>query len=257
MNLKEIRDEAWAIAREVGTSDSDRSWTSKEMNRYINRVYRFIARETRCIRDASTPAVCRISVTPPADLAALEALALTDAFAADDLVEYNAVGSWLTGKLVAPRVFAVHPSIIDIDEMKWKSVPWKLAKVSVSKWQSNPFWERVAGYPTEYALDYTNGKLVLNYRTSTADTLLLTVKRMPLADLAADTDTPEFRDSYHDFMLNGILAQMYSKQDTELFDQSQADKFQAAYMRDIDEIKQQEIIYDQRLKVNASMGAFR
>ena len=43
MNLKEIRDEAYDIAREVGATDADRFWKIKEMNRYINRVYRFIA----------------------------------------------------------------------------------------------------------------------------------------------------------------------------------------------------------------------
>ena len=256
MNLKELRVEAWDLAREAGTTDADRFWTQKEMNRYINRVYRFIARETKCIRDASTAAVCRITVAPPANIGALTTLAITDPFAADDLLEYNTTGSWLQGKLVAPRILPLSQLIIDIDEVKWKNVPWKLTAVSVQKWQQNPFWERVMGYPTEYAKDYTNGMIALNYRTDASDTLLLTVRRMPLKDLVADTDVPEFREHYHDFMLNSILSQMYNKQDAEIFDPKQVEKYAALYAADVDEIKQQETIFDQRLKSTTPMAAF-
>jgi len=55
MTLEEIRQECWDEARETATNDIDRLWTTSEMNRYINRVYRNIARETRCIRDSITP----------------------------------------------------------------------------------------------------------------------------------------------------------------------------------------------------------
>jgi hypothetical protein len=257
MNLKEIRTECWDIAREVGDSDDNRYWTSKEMNRYINRVYRFIARETRCIRDAHTAAVCRISVTPPADLITLQAQALTDVWAADDLAGYNTVGSWLYNKLIAPRVFPLHKSILDIDECKWLGVPWKLTKKSVTAWNSNPRWEQVVGYPTEYATDYQNDSICLNWRSTVADTLLLTVRRMPLADLVADADIPEIRVHYHDFMVNGVLSQMYQKQDIETFSLAKADDYGQKFARDVDEIKQQETILDQRLKANYSMSAFR
>jgi len=257
MNLKELREEAWAIAREVGTTDTDRLWTTKEMNRYINRVYRYIARETRCIRDAQTAAVCRINVAPPADYAALQALALTDPFYADDLAGYNDPTSWLYHKLVAPRVLPISPLVIDIDEMKWNLSPWKLVAATVSKWQTNPFWERVVGHPTEYAKDYQNGYVALNYRTTSTDALLMTTRRMPLKDLLADTDVREYRLHYHDFMINGILEQMFDKRDTETVDPSAVSKYRALYMRDVDEVKQQEMLFDQRLKVNASMDAFR
>lgn len=257
MNLKEIRDEAYDIAREVGTTDADRLWTKKEMNRYINRVYRFVARETKCIRDAITPAVCRIDVAPPVDLAALEALALTDASYADDLVEYNREGSWMYNTFVAPRIFPLHPSILDIDEVKWHDLPWKLTKVSVTKWQINPKWEQVTGYPTEVATDYSTGYLAVNYRFSGTDSIRMTVKRMPLVDLVADTDVPELKLQYHDFMINGILAQMYGKQDAETFDKDQIAKYTMMYAADVDNIKQQEATFDQRLRPNTSLDAFR
>lgn len=257
MNLKELRDEAWSIGRETGTTDATRLWTKSEMNRYINRVYRAIAKETRCIRDAITPAVCKIDVAPPANLAALEALALTDASAADDLVEYNRVGSWMYQTLVAPRIFALHSSILDIDEVKWHDLPWRLTVVSVTKWQQNPKWEQVTGSPTEVATDYHNGYLAVNYRFTGTDSLRLTVKRLPLVDLVEDDDVPEFKLNYHDLMLNGILAQMYAKQDSEVFDMAKASDYDAKYAADKDEIKRQERIFDQRLRSNCSLDAFR
>lgn len=257
MNLKEIRDEAWSMAREVGDADDNRYWTTKDMNRYINRVYRFIARETRCIRDAVTPAVCRIPVVPPVSQAALELAAATNPLYAIDLEEYNDPSSWMYNQLVAPRIFPLSPLILDIDEAKWKSAPWRLTKVSVSKWQNNPYWEKVIGYPTEFCTDYTNGAIALNYRTTQTDTLLMVVRRLPLTDLAKDTDIPELRVNYHDMMLNGILAQMYQKQDIETFNLAKAADYAALYKADIDEIKKQENILDQRLKPTQSLDAFR
>jgi hypothetical protein len=258
MNLKEIRDEAWSISRDnKALIDSDKLWPKQEMNRYINRVYRYIARETKCIRDAHTEAVCRIAVAPPASYAALQALALTDVFYADDLEGYNDIGSWLYQKLVAPRCLPLSQLILDIDEVKWKSWPWRLGVVSVIKWQMNPYWERIVGPPTECSTDYQSGYLTLNYRTTNSDTLLMKVRRMPLVDLVDDTDTPEIRTHYHDFMINGVLAQMYSKQDADIIDLKKAADYEAAYKRDVDDIKQQETIFDQRLKVNHSLSAFR
>lgn len=257
MNLKEIRDEAWALARVSSGNDANKLWNEAEMNRYINRVYRYIARETKCIRDAITPSVCRISVAPPADLSALQALAATDTFAADDLVEYGTIGSWLEGKLVAPRVFPLHELILEIEEVKWKGVPWKLAKSSVSKWQINPYWEKVCAYPTEYCTDYSTGYIALNYRSTASDTLLMIVKRMPLTPLSSNTDVPELRVNYHDYFINGILEQMYSKQDAEAIDLKKAADYKTSFLRDVDDIKQQEAILDQRLKVNFSQEAFR
>ena len=257
MNLKELRDEAWDIGRETGTTDGDRLWKTSEMNQYINRVYRAIAKETRCIRDAVTPAVCKINVAPPADLAALSALALTDASAADDLAEYNRVGSWMYHTLVAPRIFALSPLILDIDEVKWHDLPWRLTKVSVTKWQQNPKWEQVTGCPTEVALDYHSGYIAVNYRFSGTDSLRLTVKRLPLKDLITDNDVPEFKINYHDLMLNGILSQMYSKQDAECLDLDKQIDYGQKFARDMDEIKRQEAIFDQRLRPNGSLDAFR
>ena len=240
MNLKSIRDECWGIAREVSTIDTDRLWSQAEMNRYINRIYRWIARETRCIRDAITPTLCNITCTPILD------------------PTYGSnPSSWLYNRLVIPQNYALDPSILDIDEVKWTTLQWRLNKVSVRKWQSNPWWEQVVGMSTEFCTDYSNNMLTLNFRMEVADTLRLIVRRLPLTDLALDTDVPEFRSSYHDYFVNGVLWQMYSKQDADVIDLKKAAQYQMDFLRDVDEIKQQEIILDQRLKPNNSVDAFR
>jgi hypothetical protein len=84
----------------------------------------------------------------------------------------------------------------------------------------------------------------------------MTVRRLPFTNLSADTDSPEFRHSYHDYFINGVLAQMYSKQDAQAFDMKKAAEYEIAFQKDIDEIKQQETIYEQKLRVNTPMAAF-
>lgn len=250
MTLLELREEAWDVAREVGTSDANRLWTTKEMNRYINRVYRYIARECRCIRDAVTPALVQIASTPVVwtTLTVLDGLNYT--WATDPT-------SWIYHMDVSPYLYTLSPLIIDIDEVKWTTRQWRLVKASCTKWQVNPRWEQVIGMPTEYATDLSNNTIALNFRSLDADTLRLQVRRMPLTDLILDTDSPEFRTHYHDFMLNGILSQMYSKQDSQTFDQLKALNYTALYKADVEMIKYHESILDQRLKPNHSIDAFR
>lgn len=257
MTLKEIRDEAWSIARETATNDIDRLWTTAEMNAYINRTYRVIARETKCIRDSLTSAVCRITSAPPADIATLTALAATDEWYAQDLNWYNDANSWLNSRLVAPYSYPLSPLILDVEECKWSTRQWKLTKVSIDKWRTNPWWEQVTGMPTEFCTDGDNGRLFVNFRSDTADVLKLTVRRLPLSSLVNDDDVPEFRAHYHDYFRYGVLEQMYSKQDSQAFDEVKALDYKALFLKDLDEIKQQETIVTNRLRVNSSLDGFR
>lgn len=257
MTLEDIRQECWDEARETGTNDQDRLWTTSEMNRYINRVYRRIARETKCIRDSVTTSICRITSAPPASLAVLTSLATADSWYAQDLAFYNDSDSWLYQKLVAPYSYPLSPLIVDIDECKWTDRQWRLTKVSASKWRVNPWWEQVVGMPTEYCTDGDNNRLFVNFRSETSDTLKLAVRRLPLVDLAADSDVPEFRTNYHDFFKHGVLELMYAKQDSQTFDQVKSIDYKNRFLQDLDEIKQQETYINQRLSANYSLDGFR
>jgi len=247
--LEEIRDECRAIARDSALIDADRLWPNAEMNAYINRTHRHIARETRCIRDATTPAVVMISMTPT-DYTTYVAGTL-------DYIWANDAGGWLYQLDVCPYLYDLHASILQIDEIKLMSEPRYLHKVSVTKWQLNPWWEQVVGIPTEYATDLQVDKIALNYRNDAADTMQLAVRRLPLVDLSADTDVPEIRSHYHDFFKNGVLEQMYRKQDADTIDLEKADAYGIRFSDDVEEIKQQEIILDYKLSPNGSLEAFR
>jgi len=275
MNLKQLREEAWARAREISNSDSTRLWTKAEMNGYINRVYRYIAKETRCIRDAITPSLCQITVAPPVDLATVTTLAVTDVRYQQDLLWYQNPNSWLyilpqqpgetlvqyqvreQAAMVAPYLIPLDPLILEVDEAKWTNKAWRLSKVSVTKWQLNVFWETTRGMPIEYATDLQSKYLALNYRAQDSDILRLSVKRMPLADLVLDTDIPEFRDDYHDYFIHGILMHMYSKQDAQCFDGEKKATYEAKFAADVDDLKQLEMTLNQRLNPNQSVDAFR
>lgn len=257
MTLAEIRQECWDLARDAAVNDADRMWRSAEMNRYINRVYRRIARETKCIRDSITTSICRIASAPPVSLVALQDAAQTDSYASQDLAFYNDSTSWLYGKLVAPYSYALSPLVIDVDECKWSTRQWKLTKVSVAKWRTNPWWEQVTGMPTEFCTDGDNGRLFVNFRSDTADTLKLAVRRMPISTLSYDVDVPEIRTHYHDFMINGVLELMYSKQDSQTFDNIKALDYGQKFLRDLDEIKQQESVLNNMLRANSSLDGFR
>lgn len=250
MNLREIREECWAQARDTALTDSDRMWQESEMNRYINRIYRFIARETQCIKDSSSPEVCILAV----DVVAYTLLKAGTL----DHIWANEEGNWLYHKNVTPYLLDLDPRILQIDEVKWMSPPWRLHKVSSSKWQRDVWWERViGGYATEYATDLQTGKLALNYRMETSGVLQLCVSRLPLIDLSEDNHVPEFRTHYHDYIINGVLMHMYRKRDAETLDEAKALEFENAFLLDVDEIKQQESQLEERLRPNEAMDAFR
>lgn len=249
MRLIDIKEECWAIARDTAIDDEDKLWPSDEMDAYINRVYKEIARETLCIRDSRTTSVCLID-SSPVDYTTYDADSI-------DYIWANDEDSWLYQKDVCPYLYTLHSSILKIHEAKWTKRQWKLVNVSAGKWQDNVWWEQVIGLPTEFALDLESGKLAVNFRSETADTLRLQVSRMPLVDLSSDTDVPEILEAYHTFFYNGVLALMYTKEDSDSINKKKAQEYRAEYLRDIDQIKQLESKIHERLRPNHSMGAFR
>ena len=247
MNLRQIRDECWDIAREIDTPDADRLWPTNQMNRYINRIYRKIARDTKCIRDSTSSLT--ILNTPVIDHTTYEV-------GTKDYIWANDPDSWIYQMDLCAYILPLDPLILDIDEVKWMGRDWRLVKVSSQKWQQNQRWEQVIGLPTEYATDLQNKSIALNYRAQEEGNLAMVVKRMPLADLANDSDEPEFRAHYHDFFINGVLEQMYSKQDADAFDGEKASSYAAKFRDDLTEIQAEESKINERLYPNHPMEGF-
>ncbi len=250
MTLSELRTVCRSdFARDDASVNADRLWPDAEMNRHINRICRHVARETLCLQDSTTVAVCLIA-SAPVDYTTYAEGSLGALWAADS-------SSALYEKDVAPYLHALHASILRVDDVKWVSRGRSLTRVSVSKWQECAQWEQRIGVPTEFATDLETGKLALNLRDEATDTLQLTVRRLPLTDLSADSDTPELPLVYHDRLLNGILWQMYSKRDAETFDKVKATEHFQLFMEDLDQIRRAEIRKDNRLRHNEALAVFR
>lgn len=208
MNLRELREEAWYVTRDTNAmTDADRLWPTKEMNLYINRIYRYIAKETLCIVD-SISELCTIPI----------------------------VGSEATP---ASNIVPLDSRILSIIFCKWEQKQVPLFEESVQHWAIN--WESNVGLPTKYARDYSSGVMALNFKPDFSDNLKLRVHRMPLVPLENDDDVPEFDEKYHDYFINGILWQMHLKEDAETLNKTKAAEFQGLFLRDIDDMKQCEI----------------
>ena len=252
MTLQEIIDECRDQARDDGANDIDRLWNDAEMVRYINRIQRRIARETLCLKDATTPAVVLITLTP-VDYTTYVSGTL-------DYIWANSTSSFLYQQDVTPYIVDLHESILEIEEIK--SLTWlnRLRKVSSQKWRNHLFWEQFITQPTEYATDLVHGKVAFKGRALVEQELQLTVKRLPLVelDIATPTGVPEIPLNYHDMFLNGVMERMYRKQDAETLDKAKADEYKELFLDDLDQIKrQEETVLNDYIAANKSLAAFR
>ena len=115
MTLSDIRNECWEQARESTTIDEDRLWRTAEMNRYINRVYRILAKETECIVDS---------------ISAFTQLAITG-----------------TDETPASYYIALDPRIRCIEEAKWATNGYNIYETSIDRF-GTPQWEITTGAPS-------------------------------------------------------------------------------------------------------------
>ena len=245
MTLDEIREECREKARDTAIIDADRLWPDSDMNRYINRTYYDLVRKTRCIKDARTAAICLLALTP-VDYTTYTPGTLDALWAADTT-------SPLFEADVAPYVIPLHASILEVLDAKLSTAGTHLTKVTSEKWMRNVKWEHAISTPTEYATDLQNRSIAVNFRSLTEETIQIRVSRMPLIKLSADLDEPEMREDYHEFIMPGVLMQMYKKQDAETIDLAKAADYKEEYDQAIDDMRFQEFRLNDRLKVNFPM----
>lgn len=87
----------------------------------------------------------------------------------------------------------------------------------------NPYWQDAAvDEPTCFIPDFDTGKILLWPPPYEARTLLLTIVRMPIADMADDDDTPEIAPRLHRSLRHWMLYRAYSKQDSQANDPKKA-----------------------------------
>lgn len=120
--------------------------------------------------------------------------------------------------------------IIDIKTARMSLDSCQLTPVTVSELPMN--WESDAGTPSHYVTDYQSGAVRLYPSPVVDDDLLLTVTRMPLADMSAGDDEPEIREEYHEALVQWMLHKAYAKQDADMADPNKSARALAEFERE-------------------------
>jgi len=107
----------------------------------------------------------------------------------------------------ASAIYALHASVLDVLRIEAALNPG----IALTGWTLTP------------------DKLVLAAKPTVNDTLNLTVVRMPLADMTLPADTPEIQAHHHRRLVDWVLYRVYSKKDSQTFDENLALKHLAAF----------------------------
>ena len=137
-------------------------------------------RRARLLVDATTTAICRISV------------------------------------IAGTAVYALDPRVIFVRRVKTALRPLPLGHVITRELDGSVAnWEIQTGNPVAFITDWQTGSIVLYPIPNANDTASLQVVRLPLADMKAFTDKPEIHPSYHRSLRCWMKYRFYSKQDAE------------------------------------------
>lgn len=177
---------------ELDDAEPDYLWSDAELGGYLNEAEEEAARRARLLIDATTPAVCTITL-------------------ADGVSEYE-----LDERVIGIR--AAQPS--------WRSQP--LAGVTVAEIDTDcAGWRDRQGEPEVIVLDYETGSLTVCPTPTAADvgkTIQLRVTRLPLNPMVGDSDRPEIKAVYHRKLIHWIKHKAYLKKDADTLDEKASAK---------------------------------
>lgn len=191
MNLLQLRTSARA---QVDDSVAPYLCTDALFNEFANEAQEEAARRSRLLVDSSTSAVCNITATAGTSLVTLD-----------------------------PRIiFVRRVHIVGQPDFLSRTHRADMDHLGTS-------WLDDEGEVCAWIPDMETGKLRL-YRKPTEDVeLRLIVVRLPLADMAADGDTPEIKLQMHRQLVHWMRYRFYSLPDTELNDPKKAQEALAAF----------------------------
>lgn len=130
---------------------------------------------------------------------------------------------------------SLHASILKVERATLSDGVTKLTVTSREQIDREwPDWETATGTP-QYLIEKGDGTAIIVPKPVAADTASLAVKRLPMTDMAADTDTPEIPVRWHYKMLDWALHMAYSMPDADTFDKQKADKHESAFERSFGE----------------------
>ena len=199
MILREILEEA---REKLDDESTPYLWADKELVRYANRAERRLAEGAYLISDATTAAVCQVSLT-----------------------------------LLAGADYTKHAKIVKVRHARILGQTNPLTIVDL-EWlrQFYPTWQTAtADIPKYMAEDLTTGKMTFITAPDAAYTANLIVFRLPLNDmvLTALVASPEIPEKFQKYIMDGILSEAYLKQDAETFDKRLAMEYYGKFEANI------------------------
>lgn len=213
MTLSEIRDRCRSRLNDEVGSAADSYWSDTDLNDDINASIEEMHERTLCVTDSLTDSVCLISL------------------------------------VAGQRHYALHESVLDIQTVQpsWKVEP--LSKQSVVTVSQS--WLTETGLPYSYLMDYSHRTLSLTSAPATVngESIRLTVQRLPLVELTADTDIPEIPRQYHRRLYDGVLAKALLKQDSEIYNPAKGNVHQGKWEKSLEEIIRREARLKPRITV--------
>lgn len=92
----------------------------------------------------------------------------------------------------------------------------------------------------------TETHLMLNELLVQADTLVLSVYRLPLAPMVSDNDTPEINSKHHYRLLDWVLYRAYSKKDSDAEDIARAQKHEMEFIKSFGQRQDNNVLRKQK-----------
>lgn len=174
-------------------STTDQLWTDVELNEYINDAENQSCKIADLLIDSTTVSICTIT-----------------------LVSGTAIYSISPLILKIPRAFITGATRPLIQTTK------RILDLTY------PSWASASGDERSFFIGDTN-KITIYKKPDGAGTLTLTVSRLPLTAMSADSGTPEIDAQYHDGMVDWVLYRAYSKQDSKTLDPEKAEIHKNAF----------------------------
>lgn len=201
-------------------------WTNSELVLFLNEAEKEVARRTHILFDSETPEIVEIPV------------------------------------LVDEGSYVLHPSIIRIRRAKLDS---QTRALDMTSWRDqealDPDWENKNGTARSLIRDWSFGRIRLVAIPAIADTLRLSVYRLPLEDMEwtqRASAEPEIPIEYHQKLLYWAAHLAYEKDEPNTEDAKRSEIFELKFER---EIGPKEDAYSQerkkRTKRNIAYGGIR
>lgn len=193
-------------------------WSDEEVIEFADDAENEAAERASLLRDTTTAEICEVDVVADTAAYLLDARIIRVERAKLDL---GSVPLVLSSTAAMDRGAGVTPR-----DWRTQSLIWQSGAAGSG-------WEQRTGTPALALLDREGAQWNLRLMPIPVvdDTLRLHVFRTPLVPMATADRSPEIQARLHIRLVDWMVHRAYSKQDSEAFDQSKADKAEAVFTR--------------------------